>query len=534
MDSLAKNHFLMIMIAVILSWKSVEAFGTFGYDIHHRYSDSIKGILDFDGLPEKGSYDYYTAMAHRDSVARRRHLADDTAPLSFAQGNETYRLRSLGYLHYANVSVGTPSVWFLVALDTGSDLFWLPCDCVSCARGLKTSSGRQIDFNIYSPNISSTSTSVLCDNELCQQKNKCSAASNTCPYRVRYLSSNTSSTGFLVGDVLHLNIDDNQQKAVEANIKFGCGTVQTGSFLDGAAPNGLFGLGMEKVSVPSILASEGLAADSFSMCFGIDGTGRIKFGDKGSSDQSETPFNVDQINPTYNISITHISVEDNVTDINLSAIFDSGTSFTYLTDPAYTIISENFNSIAQEKRVSPNSDLPFEYCYELSQNQDSLRVANVNLTTKGAKQIFVNDPVVYIPTQEGGVIYCLGLVKSEDIDIIGQNFMTGYNIVFDREKKVLGWKASDCYDGNNSAALPLNPSKGAPPPSKSTPAKNPPTSVEPEARSGNRNGSPNASPIQPQPTFPFNHSARSSSFRHTLLIMVFCCFVAHYLPICFF
>lgn len=26
-----------------------------------------------------------------------------------------------------------PSVAFLVALDTGSDLLWLPCDCVECA-----------------------------------------------------------------------------------------------------------------------------------------------------------------------------------------------------------------------------------------------------------------------------------------------------------------------------------------------------------------------------------------------------------------
>lgn len=96
MDSLVKNEFLMIMISLLLSWKSVEAFGTFGYDIHHRYSDSVKGILDFDGLPEKGSYGYYAAMAHRDSIARRRHLADDTSLLSFIDGNETYRLSSLG------------------------------------------------------------------------------------------------------------------------------------------------------------------------------------------------------------------------------------------------------------------------------------------------------------------------------------------------------------------------------------------------------------------------------------------------------
>lgn len=68
--------------------------------------------------------------------------------------------------------------------------------------------------------------------------------------------------------------------------------MQSGSFLDVAAPNGLFGLGFEKISVPSIMAQEGYTADSFSMCFGHDGTGRISFGDKGSLDQEETPFNM--------------------------------------------------------------------------------------------------------------------------------------------------------------------------------------------------------------------------------------------------
>ena len=71
-----------------------------------------------------------------------------------------------------------------------------------------------------------------------------------------------------------------------------CGQVQSGSFLDVAAPNGLFGLGMEKIAVPSILSQEGLTANSFSMCFGHDGVGRISFGDKGSPGQEETPFNL--------------------------------------------------------------------------------------------------------------------------------------------------------------------------------------------------------------------------------------------------
>lgn len=36
-------------------------------------------------------------------------------------------------LHYAMVSLGTPSQTYMVALDTGSDLFWVPCDCIKCA-----------------------------------------------------------------------------------------------------------------------------------------------------------------------------------------------------------------------------------------------------------------------------------------------------------------------------------------------------------------------------------------------------------------
>ena len=44
-------------------------------------------------------------------------------------------------LHYAKVTVGTPKVSYLVALDTGSDLFWLPCDCVNCVTEYNTSEG---------------------------------------------------------------------------------------------------------------------------------------------------------------------------------------------------------------------------------------------------------------------------------------------------------------------------------------------------------------------------------------------------------
>ncbi|KAM1062536.1 hypothetical protein ACFX13_027513 [Malus domestica] len=495
----------LLLSFLVLDWASRTCFGlgTYGFDIHHRFSDPVKAILGSDELPEKGSAEYYAAMAHRDRLIRGRHLStadDQTTPLAFEYGNITYRISTFGHLHYANVSVGTPSTSYLVALDTGSDLLWLPCDCSSCVRGLQLSNGDVIQFEIYSPNTSSTSKKISCNNTFCSQPQSCASASSACNYRIEYLSNETSSTGVLVEDVLHLSTDDAQQKDVPARIAFGCGKDQTGIFLDGAAPNGLLGLGMEDVSIPSILAGQGLALNSFSMCFGLDGIGRIRFGDNGSQGQAETPFNHDsQSYPTYNITITQIAIGKSVTDLEFYAIFDSGSSFTYLNNPAYTQITESFNSVLKNSRHPKDSDIPFEYCYDISPNQ------SVNLTMKGGKQYSLLDPLVPVSnSDESTGFYCLGVVKSGDVNIIGQNFMTGYRVIFDREKMVLGWKESNCYNDEETVTFPIIPSK--------SPIASP-RSLNPEAASGSTNKS----------SIPgSNHSPKlKNSFTTAITILLF-------------
>lgn len=69
-----------------------------------------------------------------------------------------------------------------------------------------------------------------------------------------------------------------------------CGVLQTGSFLTSAAPNGLLGLTKDLISLPSILASQNLTTNSYSMCFTEDGTGNIIFGDRDGNTQGETPL----------------------------------------------------------------------------------------------------------------------------------------------------------------------------------------------------------------------------------------------------
>lgn len=189
---------------------------------------------------------------------------------------------------------------------------------------------QDFELSVYSPKESSTSKTVPCNNSLCARRDQCIKAFGNCPYVVSYVSAETSTTGILIEDVLHLKTEYMHSEPIQAYITFGsvyansklnlitgqlcyvncsyllilmpclarlcsCGQVQSGSFLDVAAPNGLFGLGMEQISVPSVLSREGLMVNSFSMCFSDDGVGRINFGDKGSPEQEETPFNLNQL-----------------------------------------------------------------------------------------------------------------------------------------------------------------------------------------------------------------------------------------------
>lgn len=69
-----------------------------------------------------------------------------------------------------------------------------------------------------------------------------------------------------------------------------CGSKQSGTYLDGAAPDGVMGLGPGEISVPSSLAKSGFVSRSFSLCFGKSNSGTIFFGDQGPENQRQSSF----------------------------------------------------------------------------------------------------------------------------------------------------------------------------------------------------------------------------------------------------
>lgn len=179
------------------------------------------------------------------------------------------------------------------------------------------------DLNEYSPSRSLSSKHLSCSHRLCDMGSNCKTSKQQqCPYTINYLSDNTSSSGLLVEDIFHLQSGDGStsNSSVQAPVVVGyvdvplpdddvtlenvspspltdinfvecrCGMKQSGGYLDGTAPDGLIGLGPGESSVPSFLAKSGLIRDSFSLCFNEDDSGRLFFGDQGSTVQQSTPF----------------------------------------------------------------------------------------------------------------------------------------------------------------------------------------------------------------------------------------------------
>ncbi|KAG0477943.1 hypothetical protein HPP92_012662 [Vanilla planifolia] len=90
----------------------------------------------------------------------------------------------------------------------------------------------------------------------------CRTPNQPCPYIVNYYSENTSTSGWLLEDMLYL-IKTEDHVSLQATVIVGCGRKQSGGYLDGIAPDGVLGLGFGEISVPSMLARVGLVRNSF-------------------------------------------------------------------------------------------------------------------------------------------------------------------------------------------------------------------------------------------------------------------------------
>ncbi|XP_010491661.1 PREDICTED: aspartic proteinase-like protein 1 [Camelina sativa] len=469
MASRSGSTFLLLCVLVLATEQTLAS--VFSSRLIHRFSDEARASIKIPrSFPEKRSLEYYQLLARSDFRRQRMNLGAKSQPLVPSEGSKTISSgNDFGWLHYTWIDIGTPSVSFLVALDTGSDLLWIPCNCVQCAPLTATyySSLATKDLNEYNPSTSSTSKVFLCSHKLCDSAPDCESPKEQCPYTVNYLSGNTSTSGLLVEDILHLTYNTNNRltnasSSVKAQVVLGCGKKQSGDYLTGVAPDGLMGLGLGDISVPSFLSKAGIMRNSFSLCFDEEDSGRIYFGDMGPSVQQSTQFL--PVDNKYIVGVETCCVGNScLKQTSFRTYIDSGQSFTYLPEEIYRKVA-----VEMDRHINATmksfEDVSWEYCYESSVEP---KVPAIKLRFSHNNTFVIHKPLFVFQQSQGLVQFCLPISSSgeEGIRSIGQNYMRGNRMVFDRENMKLGWSASKCQEneieppqvspGSTSAPYPL-------------------------------------------------------------------------------
>ncbi|XP_044509881.1 aspartic proteinase-like protein 1 isoform X2 [Mangifera indica] len=414
------NRLVMLLVS-LLSYLLFDgsAAVTFSSKLIHRFSDEAKerwisrgGNASVAGMwPKKESVEFMDLLLLNDLKRQKMRVDLQSSNKSQyqllfpSQGSHTlYFGNQFYWLHYTWIDIGTPNVSFLVALDAGSNILWVPCQCIECAPlSASNYTSLERDLSEFDPTISSSSKNLSCGDQLCKPHSNCKSLKDPCPYIAQYASQDTTSSGYLVEDVLHLASVSNyaSKSSVQASVIIGCGRKQTGSYLDGAAPDGLMGLGLGDISVPTLLAKAGFIPNSFSICFDENDSGRIFFGDQGPASQQSTPFlPIGEKYDTYFVEVESYCVGSScLQQSGFKALVDSGSSFTFLPTNVYdNVISKGFT------------------------------------------------------------VFCLTVMPADgDFGIIGQNFMMGHRMVFDRENFKLGWSLSNCEDVSDRTHVHLVP-----------------------------------------------------------------------------
>ncbi|KAL7605909.1 hypothetical protein Lser_V15G16464 [Lactuca serriola] len=384
-----------------------------------------------------------------------------------------------GY-YYAQINIGHPPRPYFVDPDTGSDLTWLQCDapCVHCT---------QAPHPYYRPN----NDLVPCKDPLCASlhsgDHRCDDP-NQCDYEVEYADGG-SSLGVLVNDVSLLNLTTGVR--ITPRLAIGCGYDQ----IPGPSYqplDGVLGLGKGKTGIVSQLHSQGLIRNVVGHCFSSRGGGFLFFGDDvyDSSRVISTPMSRDY-RKHYSPGYGEVIYGGKATGLkNLLVIFDSGSSYTYLSSQAYEgllyLITKElsgkpireavddetlpfcwkgrkpFRSIRDVKkyfkpvalsfsngwRSKTQFEIPLEGYLLISV---SLLFHSNYLKSTKQNQVFLTHGIwifFFLLSQSRGSV-CLGVLNGTEVglqnfNIIGDISMQDKMVIYDNEKQTIGWIPANC------------------------------------------------------------------------------------------
>ncbi|OMO80132.1 Peptidase A1 [Corchorus capsularis] len=374
--------------------------------------------------------------------------------------------------YFVELRLGSPPQTLLLVADTGSDLLWVSC---SACRG--NCSSFHAPGSTFLARHSSSFAPYHCYDTMCSlvpqpDPNPCNRTRLHSPCRYQYLYSDGSATsGFFSKDTTTLKTSSGKEAKVE-KLSFGCGFRITGPSVSGSSFNGahgVMGLGRGPISFASQLGRR--FGNKFSYCLmdytlSPPPTSYLIIGDGGgdgdeqsaiskSSKMSFTPLLANPLSPTfYYIGIKSVKVNKAKLRIDPSVwsldelgnggtVMDSGTTLTFLPEPAYVKI---LTAIKRRVRLpSPAESTPgFDFCFNVTGTpRPKLPRLSFEL---GGGSVFEPPPRNYfIDTEED--IMCLAIQpagREMGFSVIGNLMQQGFLFEFDRDKSRLGFSRHGC------------------------------------------------------------------------------------------
>ncbi|XP_052166999.1 aspartyl protease family protein At5g10770-like [Oryza glaberrima] len=342
---------------------------------------------------------------------------------------------SLGTGNYVvSVGLGTPAKQYAVIFDTGSDLSWVQCKpCADCYE--------QQD-PLFDPSLSSTYAAVACGAPECQELDASGCSSDSrCRYEVQY-GDQSQTDGNLVRDTLTLSASDTLPGFV-----FGCGDQNAGLF---GQVDGLFGLGREKVSLPSQGAPSYGPGFTYCLPSSSSGRGYLSLGGAPPANAQFTAL-ADGATPSfYYIDLVGIKVGGRAIRIPATAfaaaggtVIDSGTVITRLPPRAYAPLRAAFaRSMAQYKKAPALSIL--DTCYDFTGHRTA-QIPTVELAFAGGATVSLDfTGVLYVSKVSQA---CLAFAPNADdssIAILGNTQQKTFAVAYDVANQRIGFGAKGC------------------------------------------------------------------------------------------
>ncbi|CAN0897311.1 Aspartic proteinase CDR1 [Linum grandiflorum] len=414
---------LVLLFFFFFSFKYSESLGLTTSLIHH---DSI--FSPFYNASETTADRSWRAT--RSSIARHAYLSSTViSPQSIEARLAESMYQSVFYVKF---SVGNPPVPQLAVMDTGSHFLWLKCLPCSPCRPMK-------GIAYLDPAMSSTFSPQPCTKDCKMCSGRFPWSPKHCMYTLTYYGG-MQSEGIYATDQLTFRTDTDHTTTIP-NIRFGCNSLLSGKQRADQAFNGVLGLG---VGDPNDLLSQDSFLDEFdfqfSYCIGSLSDpaypySQLAFGDAAILKGKTTEFHTDKSH--YNVQIHNISFGLKVfrkMALRKGVVIDSGTTLTHLYTEAYEVVNAAIVNRALGVMVSVPPEEPFRHCYRGRVEKDiSAGFPTLELHFAGGASLVLDKRGMFWQLDDDK--YCLAIVPSETITIIGILAQQRHNIGFDLKAK---------------------------------------------------------------------------------------------------